>query len=617
MIPGSEIYSDYKEDPDEFLTRTRITVSLVLIIFLILIGRLFYLQILKGEYYRHLSENNRIRVYRIQAPRGLIKDREGRIIASNRPSFDLVFMPSEIRNPRAAAKILSPVINMKEEEIESIIEEAKEEASFRITRLKRDITMNEVSFVESNRLDLPGFFIVSQTVRNYPYLTVLSHLTGYISEITKKELQSEEYSGYKMGDFIGKYGIERIWDKTLRGIDGGRQVEVDAFGREISPIKEVEPIPGHDLKTTVDLDLQIVAEEAMQGKNGAVIAMDPRNGEILVMLSHPAFDPNEFIAGISREKWLNIIENPDKPLMNRCIQGIYPPGSTFKLVTAIAGLEEGVIMPDTILYCPGYYPFGNRNFKCWKEKGHGSVNLHRAIVESCDVYFYQVGLRTGVDTLSHYARMLGLGVQTGIGLLNEKDGIIPSSSWKRLVLGEDWFEGETLSVAIGQGYTSITPIQLLTLVSAIANGGKVYMPIIVSEIVSREGFLLQKYLPTIVRELDINPSTLEIIRDAMYGVVNQPHGTGWSARLPDVEVGGKTGTAQVISYDSRRNGGTKLDDHAWFISFAPVKGPELAIVVLVEHGGHGATAAAPIARKILSAYFEKKKRAQNDKSKGS
>jgi penicillin-binding protein 2 len=384
---------------------------------------------------------------------------------------------------------------------------------------------------------------------------------------------------------------------------------VDALGREIKDLRSVEPFPGNNLILTIDLDLQKIAEEAFQEKTGALIAMDPRNGRILAMVSKPSFDPDTFAGSISLEEWKSLTENPLSPLQNKGIQGQYPPGSVFKIITAIAGLETGAITPNTQLTCRGIYPYGNRGFRCWREEGHGTINLHRAIVESCDIFFYQLGLKVGVDAIAHYAEEFGLGSSTGIALPHEKSGIVPSTSWKKRRLGAPWYSGETLSLAVGQGYINATPLQLLMLISAIANGGRLYLPQVTEKVEDVYGNLLKEYPVEEIGRVDVSEKTLRIIQAALMGAVNDPRGTGWACVLKEAKVAGKTGTAQVIKIPQNFKKGDmdrlpwKHRDHAWFVAYAPFENPVIAVVVLVEHGGYGGAAAAPIAKRVIEKYL--------------
>jgi len=462
--------------------------------------------------------------------------------------------------------------------------------------------------LESNRIYLPGLLVDVRPRRFYPYGELAAHLIGYLGEIDEDELRQAK--DYRLGSFVGKYGVEYKWESDLKGRDGGQQIEVDAFGREIKPMGKVEPIPGNNLILTIDLDLQMIAEEAFRDKNGALIAIDPKSGRILAMVSKPSFDPSIFARKITQEEWRDLMENPHRPLQNKGIQGQYPPGSVFKIITAIAGLETGTITPQTQLVCTGSYHYGNRNFRCWKDGGHGTLNLHRAIVESCDVFFYQVGLKVGVDNISRYASEFGLGKKTGISLPHEKSGTLPSSSWKRKYLGASWYSGETLSLAVGQGYLNVTPLQLALLISTIANGGKLYLPQIVERVENISGETLKEYPPVELGRVNVSERTLRIIQEALLGAVNEPQGTGWGCALKEIKVAGKTGTAQVVRMPENFKKGDmnrmplRFRDHAWFVAYAPWEDPKIAISVLVEHGGFGAAAAVPIAKKVIEGYFK-------------
>ena len=447
--------------------------------------------------------------------------------------------------------------------------------------------------------------------RNYPFQDLASHLIGYLGEINPKELGRDEYAYHKMGSLVGKSGIEKKYELDLMGDRGGRQIEVNALGQKIRILGQVEPTPGNNLMLTLDLELQKAAEKAMEGKRGALVAMNPQNGDILALVSKPDFDPNLFTRGLSVESWRNILENPAHPLQNRAVQGQYPPGSVFKIIVAIAALEEQVISPDTAFYCTGIFPFGDREYRCWKETGHGRVAFRQAMVESCDIYFYQVGLRLGVDRIAQYAFRLGLGSPTGYPLGPEKPGLVPTSSWKWRRLGIPWQPGETISTSIGQGFNLVTPLQMACTLSAIANGGKIYRPRIVDSIRSPDGEFLREVPPFISRSFQISPSTMKLIQESLWGAVNSPDGTGVQALVPGLDVAGKTGTAQVIQRREDRSEPLPAEhqDHAWFVCFAPVQQPQITVVVLVEHGGSGGATAAPIARKVLEVFQRQQKNA--------
>jgi penicillin-binding protein 2 len=505
---------------------------------------------------------------------------------------------------------VAQLLNLNPEEIQAKLKSSKQRAPFKPVKIKPDIEWNELAILESNRVHLPGLQVDVRPKRTYNYGTLASHLIGYLGEVDENELRQSIDVPYRMGALIGKYGVEYQWETDLRGVDGGRQIEVDALGRELRLIRSVEAFPGNNLILTIDLDLQTVAEEAFQEKNGALIAVDPRNGRILAMVSKPSFDPDLFARNIPTEEWKALIENPFHPLQNRGIQGQYPPGSVFKIITALAGLESGALTPNTQFNCTGAYPYGNRDFRCWKEGGHGAISLRRAIVESCDIYFYQAGLKMGVDTIAHYAKEFGLGRKTGIALPHEKPGIVPSSSWKKKRFGVPWYSGETLSFSVGQGYLVATPIQLVTFMSAVANGGRIYLPQVVERVENIFGKTLKEYPPVENGRAHVSEKSLRFVQDALMGAVNEPHGTGASSALKDVRVAGKTGTAQVIrmAQDFKKGDTQRMPmryrDHAWFAAFAPVEDPQIAVIVLAEHGGFGAAAAAPIAKQVFEKHFQ-------------
>ncbi|MEK7713774.1 MAG: penicillin-binding protein 2, partial [Deltaproteobacteria bacterium] len=566
--------------------------------------------ILNGDDYRQKSENNRVRIRPIVAVRGMILDRFGKVMVDNRPAFDVFLLREDAGNLKEAIKNVSGVIKTRPEDIETSL---RRESPIRPVRIKRDIDRETLATLLTNRLDLPGITVSIEPKRSYPYGNLGSHLFGHIGEVTEKQLSVGSYTDYRMGSLIGKSGLELKYETYLKGVDGGKYVEIDASGRELSILKEVDSYPGNNLVTTIDLELQKAAEEAFKDKAGAVVAMDPRNGEVLAMISSPAFNPDMFSGPLDSEEWNLLINNPLKPLQNRAIQGQYPPGSTYKTIVAAAALEEGVITRDTAFQCNGSYRFGHRNYRCWKSDGHGSVSLHRAIVESCDTYFYQVGLKLGIDKIAEYSRKFGLGQPTGIELSDEKSGVVPDRAWKQKRFGTPWFEGETLSCAIGQGFNLVTPIQLLTAYAALTNGGDVYQPHLAKAIVGPDGKVLRTLLPEARKKLILSPETVELLKAGLQGVVNEPGGTARSARLDDIKVGGKTGTTQVVAMRAdQRVRGEDLTywfrDHAWFASFAPVEDPRIALVVFIEHSGYsGGHAAAPVAGKILKSFFDLEK----------
>lgn len=570
--------------------------------FIVLLLRAWYLQVIEAEHFVTLSENNRIRSIPQRDIRGQILDRRGKVLVDNRTSFTLSVLPEETPKLDVLIPRLKDWLPIRWEEVEPKLKQAY---AYRTIQLLKDLTREQVAYVAEHRWDLPGVFLDVEHVRHYKYNDLGAHTLGYIGEINEEQLKEAREQGYRMGDYIGQSGVERLFERPLRGIKGAREVEVDALGRELQLVQEREPGPGMNLVLTIDLGLQQLVEEEMSGQAGSVVVMDPRNGEILAMVSKPSYDPNLFVTGISVSNWMHLIKDPRKPLQNRALQAQYPPGSTYKIIMAIAGLEEGVITPKTTVNCGGLFPFGNRVFKDWKKGGHGPVNVHSALVQSCDVFFYTLGHRLGIDTIARYAKGFGLGMPSGYDPVHEKPGLVPSTAWKRQVRGEPWYPGETISASIGQGYNLVTPIQLLNVISAIANGGVRYKPHIVKRLETPEGKVVQEFEAQRLGEIPARPETLRIVKQALWGVVNEPRGTGWRARHDQVNIGGKTGTVQVITNSPKGDKlPERLRDHGWFVAFAPVENPQLAIVILGEHGGRGGSTYAPIARKIVEYHFQ-------------
>jgi penicillin-binding protein 2 len=595
----------------ELRRRARLLYLVLAVAFLTLISRLVFLQLVQGERYTFLSENNRIRIKRVPGTRGMIFDRQGQLLVDSRPSFDLIFVPEDSESPEATLRLLARYLRRDEGEILKTFEENKSRAAFDELVIGRDIEWSEIVAVEAHQLDLPGVSLRARPRRSYADGPMAAHVLGYLGEINQKQLKILKEQGYVIGDEIGQYGLERRWEELLRGQSGGQQVEVDALGRRVRVLHEVTDVPGYTVHLTLDRQLQETAYEALKGKQGTIVALDVRNGAILVLASTPAFDPNAFARGIKAEEWSGLIKDQLRPLSNRAIQGQYPPGSTFKIIMSIAGLEEGVIQPESFIQDPGFYTFGNRSFRDWKKGGHGAVNLHKAIVESCDTYFYQLGPKLGVDRIAKWARAFGLGEKTGVVLDDEKSGTIPDTEWKRKRFRQPWFPGETVSVAIGQGYVTVTPLQLANMMAAVANGGKLYRPYLVNKVESVDGATVREYGPELIRTIELKPDTLKRVHEALADVVNGAGGTGGAARSQLLTIAGKTGTAQVVEM---KGGYVKTEqltyfnrDHAWFVSYAPVDNPQIAIAVLVEHGGHGGDAAAPMAKKVFEKFIEMQK----------
>ena len=590
--------------------RRRLTVFLIAAVLGLcgLLSRLWVLQVIEGEEKRVLSENNRIRLHRVHATRGAVLDRNGQLVVDSRPSFDATLVPEDSHDLAATVENLAHLLNQSSAETQSILHQAKGRPAFQEVIVKRDVGCDDLMLLETHQLDLPGVNLTITPRRSYPLGSNLAHLLGYVGEIDEKQLAAERR--YRMGDLVGKTGLERGWESYLRGVDGGEQIEVDAVGRKLRVLREVEEVPGNTVTLTVDLQLQAVAEKALGGNDGAIVALDPNTGEILTFVNHPSYDPNAFAHGINPQQWREWMKDAHHPLTNRAIQGQYPPGSTFKIVMATAALEQGVINPFTRIHCGGGVQFGGHYFRCWKKGGHGSVDLHEALVQSCDTFFYQVAQRLGIDTIARYARMFGLGLPTGIALEHEKPGIIPDTAWKKQRFHQPWYAGETLSVAIGQGYVTSTPLQMANVIATIATGTR-YRPHFVKQVTTPDGEVLERAEPERICELNVRETTLKQVRDGLRDVVMSDRGTGKKARVKNIEVAGKSGTSQVVKLGEVRLKAHQMPwhsrDHAWFVAYAPVENPEIAVAAVVEHAdGGGGAVAAPIVHEILEAFFQQR-----------
>lgn len=574
------------------------------ILVLLLIGYYWLLQIVRHAYYTELSEKSRIRNIKITAPRGIIRDRNGIIIASSSPSFVLEIVREDVMDKETLIKEIAQILKKDVSELKNLYE-SKERITpkFYPITLIENLSREEVVKIEAYKWKLKGAKVSYKSERSYPFNDFCSHLIGYVSQITKDDIERLKSKIY--GTKIGKTGVESIFEDYLKGFDGVTKVEVDAYGRKQKVLYRLDPISGGSVKLSIDWELQEIAEKSLGDKNGAVVAISAKTGEVLALVSHPNFDPNLFVKGFDKEKWKEIATNPFHPLQNKAVQGAYPPGSTFKLITAIAGLEEGVINEDTHFYCNGKKKVGNRDFRCWKDSGHGKVNIHKALVESCDVFFYETALKLGPDRLAQYARKLGLGEKTMIGLPGELTGNVPDSQWKKKKYKQSWYDGDTLPFSIGQGYLTVTPLQLAVAYTTFANGGILFKPIIVKEIETNDGKIIKEQIPSIKSQVVLHPKTIEIIRKALIGVVNEGGGTGYAARLNNIIVAGKTGTAQVRSFKERKKLSGFQNDHAWFVGFAPAYDPEIVVCAFVMHGGHGGGVAAPIVRDVIEKYYLK------------
>lgn len=574
-------------------------------VFLFLISGFWMLQVRDPEIYSEAAERNRIKFVPLLAPRGKILDRDGRVIVDNRSSYSLMLSREHLKfdhiRPIAAG------LGLDADQLEARIQRFRSRPKYENIVIKNELTPGEVAFVEAHRdpETFPELELLRAQRRLYPQDGLAAHVIGYVGEISEAELNSPEFIKYDQGAVVGKAGLERQYNDTLMGVDGQKQVMVDNHGtiREmpgIQPPSIKEAIPGKNLQLTLDLDLQVVAELSMENRTGAVVALDPRNGEVLAMVSTPAYDPNKFASRIRAADLKELLKNPDNPFLNRAIQAQFAPGSTFKPIVALAGLESGAIDDNFRVHCSGGATFYGRYFKCWQKGGHGTVDLHKGITQSCDVFFYNVGNRTGIDNIAKYADMAGFGHKTGIDLPSEAQGVVPSTEWKMRNYRQKWYAGETISVAIGQGAVTITPLQLAYAIGGIAEGGVWYRPHLV-----RDPSKLEK--PRVAK---IDPADAQKVVYGMYGVVNEG-GTGGRARLPGISVCGKTGSAQRVSNEAVKAGLGHMKDNAWFVGFAPCEAPEIAVAVLWEGGVHGQFC-APIARDVIKAYFDKKARLRKD-----
>jgi len=581
-------------DSDWFKHRLNGIFFIIIAAVVILLSRLFYLQVLNGEEYRRLSENNCIRLQSIEPSRGLIYDTSGRLLVDNRPTYDLCVIVRDAKPLKETIKNLASYIQASEFELMNKVKSKKGLRSYKPIVLIKNLDRDLLSIIEARKYDLPGILIKVRPKRFYIHQSA-SHLIGYLGEVNVKELKSKDFDGVKSGDDVGKFGIEKEYETELRGFRGGRQVEVNSKGQVVRVLKTVKADPGYNIYLTLNLNLQMKTEELLQGKVGAAVAMNPETGEILALASSPTFNQNDFIGGISHSKWQALIENPDRPMSNKAIQGEYPPGSTYKIVTAMAALEENTIDENTKLFCGGKLTFGNRDFRCWNWKtgGHGNLDVVGALTESCDVFFYQVAQKLGVDKLAWYARASGLGYPTEISLDHEADGLVPTAEWKRQVKGVPWRPGETLNISIGQGYNLVTPLQILSLTAAVGNEGLRFKPRLIKVIKTADGSQIFESKPEVSGKLPVSKKNLDLIRKGLWRVVNSDKGSARNVAIKGVHVSGKTGTSQVVS--------RKLNEpepeveakkvrhhraHALFVAYAPSVHPEIAVSVIIDHGNN-------------------------------
>ncbi|TAJ25512.1 MAG: penicillin-binding protein 2 [Nitrospirae bacterium] len=576
-------------------------VALLLVVGLLAI-RLWGLQIQEGAYYRDLSENNRTRSVILEPARGLIYDRQGVLLANNAPSFGLYVTLEDVKNRGLLAERLVKLIGLDE----ALLRKKLAERTGRLVpkKLKGGLTLREAALIESHRLDLPGVMIQADSRRNYTVGATAAHVIGYVGEVSSDQLEKIESEDLHQGSLVGQYGVEKAYDRFLRGKAGQKVIEVDALGHEKRTVTVQKPEAGNDLYVTIDLRLQRLAEQLLGEEAGAIVAIDPTTGEVLALASHPTFDPNLLSRELTAKQWDAVVQNEARPMTNRATQGQYPPGSTFKIVMAAAALESNTVSPSTKIRCVGGFQFGNRLFKDWKAGGHGMMDITQALVDSCDVFFYTVGQRMGIDTIASFATQFGLGQETGIELPSERVGIVPSTAWKEKAKGQPWFPGETISASIGQGYVTVTPLQMAHLIATVANDGVSFRPRLVRAVMERATGRLQEIPAVSNGKLTVQPDTLALIKDALAGVVTR--GTATRARSTLVSIAGKTGTAQAAALRTgpAKDIPKKLRDHAWFVSYAPVDEPKIAVAVLVEHMGHGGSVAAPLAKQMIEAFVK-------------
>lgn len=577
--------------------RLRLLAAALGVGFLAVAAQLVHLQILSGERLAALSDRNRLRVRPILAPRGILFDRTGQPLVDNRPAFTLVVVPRDAPDLPAVLDRLAALLLVPPSELRDRLARVPPDSPWPV-RLARGLTLEEVARIEEWRLELPGVTVEVEPQRAYPGTRFAAHLLGYVREASDADLAGGRL---RRGDLIGQTGIERLHDEYLRGRDGAERIEVDAHGRPIRVLDRRPPVPGAYMRTTIDRRIQQAAEEALGPRAGAVVVMDPRTGDVLAMVSHPAFPVERFSRPLDRETWLALVQDPARPLLNRTVQGLYPPGSIFKVVVAAAALQGQLVTPFDRLPCPRQWTFGGRPYHNWEDVDRGALTLHEAIQVSCNTFFYQLGLRVGPDAIARMAEAFGFGRSTDSGLTGERPGLVPSPAWKRQALRDRWHPGDTVSLSIGQGLITVTPLQVARMMAAVANGGTLWKPRFVERVVTPDGRLLREERPTVQGRVELAPVVLEFLRATLADVVAA--GTGRGARVPGLTVAGKTGTAQTHEFRNDAERKRRDQDHAWFAGFAPADAPEVVVVVLAERAGLGGQVAAPIAREVFKAVF--------------
>jgi penicillin-binding protein 2 len=576
--------------PEDVKQRLNWLLIFMVICFSILVISLWYLQMIRGEEFRERAIENCIRCLVEDAPRGRIYDRQEKLLVTNRPAVVVSVIPAEVDDLEKLSERLSKIIGISPEEISQTVKNYRENP-FKPVKILDDCNTKKIIEIEERKDELKGVVLEVKPRRDYLYHDFAAHSLGYVGEIDKEELEQFGNPKFQGGDIIGKAGLEKYYDDILRGEKGGKEVEVDALGQEIATLLYQKPVPGEDLVLTIDRDLQLYGENLLFGKKGSIVVSDPNSGEILALVNRPSFSPNIFANGISSSDWQRLSSDVDYPLTNRSVQGVYSPGSIFKVVTAIAALEEGVTDRKRKIYCSGSFELANQVFTCWKEIGHGSLSIVDGIAHSCNIYFYTLGKDLGIERFNKHMQKFGLGEKTGIDLPAEAIGTIPSAQWKKREVKEIWFPGDTINLSIGQGYLLLTPLQVHNLITTIVTEGEVYKLHLVKKIISADGKTVEEIKPEIYRKVDLSSDTFKIIKEGLRQTILK--GTGWRANIKELVVAGKTGTAQ----------NPQGETHAWFIGFAPYEDPEICITIFLENGGEGGEVATPIARAILEKYF--------------
>lgn len=570
----------------------------ILLLFLLLAVKLYYLQFIQYEKYKKLSEDNRIRILRVKAERGFLKDKNGDILVKNAPSYNL----SVVReNTQDLDALLEKIKNIVDIDINEAKDKVLKSYYYEPVTIFRGLNFDQVSYIYEHLRNYQGIRIDMDTVRNYSDDFAYSNLVGYMGEVNDKELK--KYEGYRPGDLIGKTGLEKEYEKRLKGTNGAKQVEVNSFGQVVKVLKVKNSKPGENLVLSIDYDLQKFGMELLKDKKGAIVVLDIYNNNVALMVTNPSYNLNKFVPYIKSDYWKFLNKSPDKPMLNRAIEGTYPPGSVFKVMMAATALTEKAIDKDDTFYCGGVFHYGTYEYKCWNKYGHGDVDLKKSIVESCDIFYYNLGLKLGIDTIGKYAHKFSLGKKTGIDLPNEKSGNFPDRAWKEKAFHQPWYPGETIITSIGQGYTNVTPIQMAVMLSGVFNGGNIYQPSLVKGFETEDGFETKPV--KVVNKIAIDNSTRDFLLDAMYNAVYGNRGTAYRARVKGVKIGGKTGTAQVVSlkkFDEYEEGKVpeKYRDHSWFGGVFPVDNPRYVIVSLIEHGGSGSHSAASVSGAVIN-----------------